>query len=78
MVMRGDFSDGRTVPADEAIEQLLRLASNLPEIRMWRKRASRKGPCGHDELFPATACAVTEAPGVRSLGQKRVHRRIGL
>jgi hypothetical protein len=24
--------------------------------------------------FPATACAVAEAPGVRSLGQKRVHR----
>jgi hypothetical protein len=32
--MRGDFSDGRTVPADEAIEQLLRLTSDLPEIRM--------------------------------------------
>ena len=51
VVMRGDFSDGRTVPADEAIEQLLRLTSELPEIRMWRKRASRKGACGHDELL---------------------------
>jgi hypothetical protein len=28
--------------------------------------------------FPATACAAAEAPGVRSLGQKRVHRRVGL
>jgi len=27
--------------------------------------------------FPATACAVAEAPGVRSLGHQRVHRRIG-
>jgi hypothetical protein len=34
VVMRGDFSAGRTVPADEAIEQLLRLTSDLPEIRM--------------------------------------------
>ena len=28
--------------------------------------------------FPAAACAAAEAPGVRSLGQKRVHRRVGL
>jgi hypothetical protein len=41
VVMRGDFSDGPIVPADEAIEQLLRLTSELPEIRMCGKGASR-------------------------------------
>jgi hypothetical protein len=37
-------------------------------------RAQRAGWCGHHELLPARPKTSADAPGVRSLGQERVHR----
>jgi len=76
--MRGDFREGRTVPADEANEQL-RLTSELPEIRMWWKRASRKGACGHDELLSGhrlRGCRGARCRGFRGLLAADMLRRV--
>jgi len=57
----------------EGFEKLLRLAFELLQVRSLRKSAAGEGLSRHDELLSGRQLAV-HAPGVRSLGQKRVHR----
>jgi hypothetical protein len=75
VIVRVHFGDRGAVAFAERFGKLLRLTFELLEIRPIAKRARWERLSWHDELLSGRRLAV-HTPGVRSLGQKRVHLQL--
>jgi hypothetical protein len=74
VIVRRDLGDSRRIAGAKRLEQFPGLTLQLIEIGTLGKRARWERASGHDELLSRLRRSVSRAPGVRSLGQKRVHR----
>jgi hypothetical protein len=68
-----DFGNRRCITGAKCVEQLLGLSLELIDVGSIGERARGQRGADHDELLPRPRLSSGRTPGVRSLGQKRVH-----